>query len=96
MTSLAFILGVLPLMVSKGAGAGAQNALGTAVVGGMVSGTVLAIFFVPLFYVVVQGLFGRAKAPAVTPSEGGTSTSTSTGTGNGTDTPTTPLLNEGH
>ncbi|WP_343637651.1 efflux RND transporter permease subunit [Roseateles sp.] len=96
MTSLAFILGVLPLMVSKGAGAGAQNALGTAVVGGMVSGTVLAIFFVPLFYVVVQGLFGRAKAPAVTPGEGGTSTSTSTGTGNGTDTPTTPLLNEGH
>lgn len=50
MTSLAFILGVLPLMLSKGAGAGAQNALGTAVVGGMVSGTVLAIFFVPLFF----------------------------------------------
>ncbi|MDP3226733.1 MAG: efflux RND transporter permease subunit [Acidovorax sp.] len=61
MTSLAFILGVLPLMLSKGAGAGAQNALGTAVVGGMVSGTVLAIFFVPLFYVVVQKLFGRKK-----------------------------------
>ena len=94
MTSLAFILGVLPLMVSKGAGAGAQNALGTAVVGGMVSGTVLAIFFVPLFYVVVQGLFGRAKAPAVTPGEGGTNTGN--GTGNGADTPTTPLLNEGH
>ncbi len=61
MTSLAFILGVLPLMLSKGAGAGAQNALGTAVVGGMVSGTVLAIFFVPLFFVVVQKLFGRKK-----------------------------------
>ncbi len=61
MTSLAFILGVLPLMLSKGAGAGAQNALGTAVVGGMVSGTVLAIFFVPLFFVVVQKLFGRQK-----------------------------------
>ncbi len=61
MTSLAFILGVLPLMLSKGAGAGAQNALGTAVVGGMVTGTVLAIFFVPLFYVVVQKLFGRKK-----------------------------------
>jgi hydrophobe/amphiphile efflux-1 (HAE1) family protein len=59
MTSLAFILGVLPLMLSKGAGAGAQNALGTAVVGGMVSGTVLAIFFVPLFFVIVQKLFGR-------------------------------------
>jgi len=61
MTSLAFILGVLPLMLSKGAGAGAQNALGTAVVGGMVTGTVLAIFFVPLFFVIVQKLFGRQK-----------------------------------
>lgn len=73
MTSLAFILGVLPLMLSKGAGAGAQNALGTAVVGGMVTGTVLAIFFVPLFFVIVQKLFGRKKpapgtdAHAVTP-----------------------------
>ncbi|MDR3367970.1 efflux RND transporter permease subunit [Rhodoferax sp.] len=66
MTSLAFILGVLPLMISKGAGAGAQNALGTAVVGGMVSGTALAIFFVPLFFVIVQKLFDSAKhAPAV-------------------------------
>ncbi len=64
MTSLAFILGVLPLMLSKGAGAGAQNALGTAVVGGMVSGTVLAIFFVPLFFVIVQKLFGRQKPAA--------------------------------
>ncbi|PXW91977.1 HAE1 family hydrophobic/amphiphilic exporter-1/multidrug efflux pump [Sphaerotilus hippei] len=64
MTSLAFILGVLPLVTSKGAGAGAQNALGTAVVGGMVSGTVLAIFFVPLFFVVVQRLVPR-KASTV-------------------------------
>jgi len=55
----------LPLMLSKGAGAGAQNALGTAVVGGMVTGTVLAIFFVPLFFVIVQKLFDRTKhAPA--------------------------------
>jgi len=70
MTSLAFILGVLPLMISKGAGAGAQNALGTAVVGGMISGTVLAIFFVPLFFVVVQKVFGRKKpaATSTTPS----------------------------
>jgi HAE1 family hydrophobic/amphiphilic exporter-1/multidrug efflux pump len=67
MTSLAFILGVLPLMLGKGAGAGAQNALGTAVVGGMVSGTVLAIFFVPLFFVVVQGLVNRRKAPNPAP-----------------------------
>ncbi|WP_394791719.1 efflux RND transporter permease subunit [Rhodoferax sp.] len=68
MTSLAFVLGVLPLMLNKGAGAGAQNALGTAVVGGMLSGTVLAIFFVPLFYVVVQRLFkARPAAAAATP-----------------------------
>ena len=53
MTSLAFALGVMPLVLSSSAGSGAQNALGTAVVGGMISGTVLAIFFVPLFFVVV-------------------------------------------
>ena len=53
MTSLAFALGVMPLVLSNSAGSGAQNALGTAVVGGMISGTVLAIFFVPLFFVVV-------------------------------------------
>ncbi|MBK1715441.1 efflux RND transporter permease subunit [Rubrivivax gelatinosus] len=67
MTSMAFILGVLPLMLSTGAGAGAQNALGTAVVGGMVSGTVLAIFFVPLFFIVVETLFVRHDKPAATP-----------------------------
>lgn len=57
MTSLAFVLGVLPLVLADGAGAGADNALGTAVIGGMISGTVLAIFFVPVFFVVVRGLF---------------------------------------
>ena len=57
MTSLAFILGVLPLVLGSGAGAGAQHALGTAVIGGMLSGTILAIFFVPLFFVLVRGLF---------------------------------------
>jgi multidrug efflux pump subunit AcrB len=62
MTSLAFVLGVLPLMVAKGAGAGAQNALGTAVVGGMVSGTLLAVVFVPLFFVLVHKLFARRSA----------------------------------
>jgi hydrophobe/amphiphile efflux-1 (HAE1) family protein len=61
MTSLAFILGVLPLMLSTGAGAGAQSALGTAVVGGMLSSTVLAIFFVPLFFVIVQKAFVRRR-----------------------------------
>ncbi len=62
MTSLAFILGALPLMLSTGAGAGARSALGAAVIGGMVSGTVLAIFFVPLLFVVVMKLFARQPA----------------------------------
>ena len=65
MTSLAFILGVVPLVLGSGAGAGAQHALGTAVIGGMLSGTVLAIFFVPLFFVLVSGLFkGGSNAPS--------------------------------
>lgn len=53
MTSLAFMLGVTPLVLSTGAGSGSQNAIGTGVFGGMLSATVLAIFFVPLFFVVV-------------------------------------------
>jgi Cu/Ag efflux pump CusA len=66
MTSLAFILGVLPLVLGSGAGAGAQHALGTAVIGGMLSGTLLAIFFVPLFFVLVRGLFkGRSSTPTL-------------------------------
>lgn len=59
MTSLAFGLGVLPLALATGAGAGAQRAIGTGVVGGMVAGTFLGIFFIPLFYVVVQRLVDR-------------------------------------
>lgn len=57
MTSLAFILGVLPLAISTGAGSGAQNALGTGVIGGMLTATVLAILFVPLFFVAVRRVF---------------------------------------
>jgi multidrug efflux pump len=53
MTSLAFILGVLPLAISSGAGSGGQNAIGTGVIGGMISATVLAVFFVPMFFVAV-------------------------------------------
>jgi multidrug efflux pump len=56
MTSIAFICGTFPLAIASGAGAGARTAIGTAVVGGMVSATVLAIFFVPLFFVVVLTL----------------------------------------
>jgi multidrug efflux pump len=66
MTSLAFGLGVLPLMLAMGASAETQNAIGTGVFGGMVSATVLAVFFVPVFFVVVMGIrgrFGRRRQP---------------------------------
>lgn len=59
MTSLAFILGVMPLVISNGAGSGAQNAVGTGVMGGMLAATLLAIFFVPVFFVVIRRRFGR-------------------------------------
>ncbi|WP_404477723.1 efflux RND transporter permease subunit [Novosphingobium sp. BL-52-GroH] len=61
MTSLAFVFGVLPLAVSTGAGAGGQNAIGRAVVGGMLSATIFAIFFVPMFFVVVARLFKHGQ-----------------------------------
>ena len=61
MTSLAFGFGVLPLAITTGAGAGAQNAIGTSVLGGMVTATVLVIIFAPLFYVTVEKLFGRQQ-----------------------------------
>ncbi len=64
MTSLAFILGVLPLAIATGAGAESQNAIGVGVLGGMISATVLAIFFVPVFYVAVMSLVARFRRPA--------------------------------
>ncbi|HQH28622.1 MAG TPA: efflux RND transporter permease subunit, partial [Oligoflexia bacterium] len=65
MTSFAFILGVLPLAVAKGAGAASRQALGTAVCGGMIASTFLAIAFAPVFYVVMQRFSEwRAGAPA--------------------------------
>ena len=57
MTSIAFVAGVLPLAISTGAGSGSQNAIGTSVIGGMISATVLAIFFVPLFFILITRLF---------------------------------------
>ena len=57
MTSLAFILGVLPLVISTGAGANARNAIGTSVMGGMILATILVIFFAPLFFVLICKLF---------------------------------------
>ena len=58
MTSLAFTLGVVPLAIATGASAGSQNAIGTGVMGGMISGTVLAVFFVPVFFMFVMRLVG--------------------------------------
>ena len=81
MTSLAFILGVLPLVKTKGDGAGAQNAIGTGVMGGMISATFLAILFVPVFFLVVRGLAPvKRKETARTPraAEAGAATSPST------------------
>ncbi len=57
MTSLAFILGVLPLVLATGAGSASQRAIGTGVMGGMITATVLAVFFVPVFFVVVRRIF---------------------------------------
>jgi HAE1 family hydrophobic/amphiphilic exporter-1 len=62
MTSMAFGFGVLPLTISRGAGAGAQQAIGTSVLGGMLTATFLAIFFIPLFFVMVVQLFGKKKS----------------------------------
>ncbi len=67
MTSLAFILGVVPLVIASGAGSAGQRAIGTGVMGGMISATVLAVFFVPVFFVVVRRFF---KAPPPLPPEG--------------------------
>jgi multidrug efflux pump len=85
MTSIAFILGVLPLVVSSGAGSASQRAIGTGVMGGMITATVLAIFFVPVFFVVVRRIFkgserqrrmvthhlGDASGAALAPKEAG-------------------------
>ncbi|MDR7332222.1 efflux RND transporter permease subunit [Roseateles asaccharophilus] len=71
MTSLAFALGVLPLAIATGAGSGSQNAIGTGVLGGMLSATVLGIFFVPVFFIAVQKWFpyraakNTSQAPAL-------------------------------
>ncbi|NRA72922.1 MAG: efflux RND transporter permease subunit [Gammaproteobacteria bacterium] len=61
MTSMAFMLGVTPLVLSTGAGSGSQNAIGTGVFGGMLSATILAVIFVPLFFVVVFRIADRNK-----------------------------------
>ena len=69
MTSIAFILGVLPLVVSSGAGSASQRAIGTGVMGGMFTATFLAIFFIPVFFVVVRSIFkgGGVRGPKPAP-----------------------------
>ena len=62
MTSLAFGFGVLPLAIATGAGAGSRRAIGTGVLGGMLTATVLGLFFVPVFFVIVRGFFARRAA----------------------------------
>lgn len=68
MTSFAFILGVLPLALNSGAGSASQNAVGTGVIGGMITATFLAIFYVPLFFLFVTKLFTKHKNKVVLPS----------------------------
>ena len=67
MTSLAFTLGVVPLAIATGAGSGAQNAIGIGVIGGVVAGTVLAVLFVPLFFVLVLRIFRARRAGEAAP-----------------------------
>jgi len=67
MTSIAFILGVVPLVFAEGAAAASRQALGTAVFGGMITSTVLAVFFVPVFYVVIQWLSELRSGPPTPP-----------------------------
>jgi multidrug efflux pump len=62
MTSLAFVLGVVPLAISTGAGSGSQHAIGTGVIGGMLTATILAVFWVPLFFVTVSSMGQRKNA----------------------------------
>ena len=85
MTSLAFIFGVLPLAITTGAGAAAQNAIGTGVVGGMLTATFIAIFFIPLFFVLVYRLFSGDK-PLRAPGYDRQVTAASEDAGSGSDT----------
>jgi len=66
MTSMAFGLGVLPLVISSGAGSGSQHAVGTGVIGGVISATLLGVFLIPLFYVLIHKLFTRSSTTLTT------------------------------
>ncbi len=64
MTSMAFFFGTLPLALTKGAGAAAQNAIGTAVTGGLLSATFIDLIFIPFFFVLVSRLFAKKQHQA--------------------------------
>jgi multidrug efflux pump len=65
MTSLAFVAGVLPLAISTGAGANSRVSIGSGIIGGTLTGTILAIFFVPVFFVIVRSIVrGKRKVPS--------------------------------
>ncbi|WP_201527642.1 efflux RND transporter permease subunit [Psychrobacter frigidicola] len=78
MTSLAFGLGVVPLFIATGAGSGSQNAIGTSVLGGIITATVLGVFFIPMFYIWVRSIFPYKGNEGHNPDD------------DGDDTPTTP------
>ena len=72
MTSLAFIFGVMPLVLASGAGSAGQRAIGVGVVGGMLSATILGLLFVPIFFLLVRRVFkGRKAAQGASPVAGG-------------------------
>ena len=75
MTSLAFFFGTLPLALTRGAGAGAQNAIGTAVTGGLLSATFIDLIFIPFFFVLVSRIFAK-KPPRLSPAQPDASTTT--------------------
>ncbi len=92
MTSLAFGLGVVPLYLATGPGAGSQNAIGTSVVGGVVTATLLGIFFIPMFYVWVRSIFKYKGDATNNDSDNGPDN----GSGNGSHTEPNPALATGN
>jgi multidrug efflux pump len=75
MTSLAFFFGTLPLALTKGAGAAAQNAIGTAVTGGLLSATFIDLLFIPFFFVLISRIFSKKK-PQLSPARPDASSNT--------------------
>jgi HAE1 family hydrophobic/amphiphilic exporter-1 len=70
MTSLAFGFGIVPLVLASGAGAGAQKAIGTGALGGVVTATFLVTVFAPLFYVLIEKTFGKSRKGKATKTDG--------------------------